>query len=54
MLHDFLLRLSIAGIATACFDFEFAFLAFDFEILQFFWGIVVWFLSALASMGIVE
>ena len=54
MIDDFCLRLSFAENATACFDFEFAFLASDFEILQFFWGIIVWFFSALVSKRIVE
>ena len=50
-MSDSLLRLSIAEIATACFDFR---IAFDFEILQFFLGVVAWCYSAFASMSIVN
>ena len=50
-MSDSLLRLSIAEIATACFDFR---IAFDFEILQFFLGVVAWRYAAFASMSIVN
>ena len=45
-MSEFFLRLSFAGIVTACFDFE-------FEVLQFIWGIA-WFNSALASTRIFD